>query len=98
MKSETNVRDISTARIPALAQAPAHVDADVVSCLRALLEQAEAGALHGLVFAAMCSGQLVISDLAGEAERSLIFARGLAAVLDDTIRDAMYRPHPRRRT
>lgn len=68
---------------------PDTLSKDVVTCLRALLEDAQAGKLHGIVFAGMYKGKRLITNTAGEAAKSPIFARGMVAVLDDEVRRQM---------
>lgn len=62
---------------------PDDMSTDTIRCLQQLLEQAEAGNLIGICFAAMLKRSRFIVNSAGEAHRSPVFSRGMVQVLDD---------------
>lgn len=62
---------------------PDDIASDVVGALQEMLEQAKAGKLKGLVFAATYRRNEYIVNVAGDARKNPTLARGMVAFLDD---------------
>jgi hypothetical protein len=68
-----------------LAIAPASASREAVQVLESLLEEARAGRVVGLAWVVIRPGLGFEVDVAGEARRQPVFARGLCRVLDDQL-------------
>lgn len=76
-------------RRPPFRLVPVERSHDTVEALRELLEEAEAGEVVGLAFAAMYRRRQFITDTAGECHRNPVFTRGMIAALDDCVGERM---------
>lgn len=65
---------------------PDELSGDSVEVLEALLEEARAGRLIGIAFAAMYRQRRYIVNTAGEARRSPTFSLGMVQMLADELR------------
>lgn len=63
----------------------AAVSADTVAALRHLLYEAEHGHVVGIACVVVHPASHFSIDIAGEAKRVPLYARGMAAVLDDQL-------------
>ena len=68
------------------------ISRDTVDCLEELLAWAKSGRLIGIAFAALLTEKEFITDTAGECRRNPVFARGLVASLDDSLREIIEGP------
>jgi len=64
---------------------PDNLSNDTIECLQTLLDEAKAGKVIGLAFAAVLKRRGYIVNTAGEAHRNPTFARGMCAALDDEL-------------
>ncbi len=64
-----------------LVQLKRPVSNDTVRCLRALLDEAERGEIHGICYAVMKSDREFTYNLCGEAFRNPAWAAGMIATL-----------------
>lgn len=65
---------------------------DVVDALEALRDDAGAGRLVGLAFAAQFRGRVYVCHVAGESYRNPTFALGMVHMLEDYIREIIREP------
>jgi hypothetical protein len=61
--------------------------ADTIEALDILARLARNGEVVGIAYAVMLKGRRVLVNTTGEAHRSPIFARGMVALLDDSLAD-----------
>lgn len=66
------------------------VSTDTVECLRLLLARARRGEVIGLAYCAMLKQRQYIVNTAGVAHDSPTFARGMVAVLDDSLSNRIH--------
>jgi hypothetical protein len=78
-------------RRPPFKLVPDALSHDTVDALRELLEQAEAGQVVGIAFAAMYKSRQFITNTAGECHRNPVFTRGIVSVLDDCLAKDIHR-------
>ena len=65
---------------------PDSLSHDTIEALQSLLDDARAGRIIGIAFCAMYKQRRFIVNTAGEAHRNPVFARGMVACLDDTLK------------
>lgn len=58
---------------------------DTIECLERLLEEARAGKVIGIAFAAIMKRQHYVAHMCGEAHRQRVFTRGILRELDDKL-------------
>ena len=68
---------------------PPHISTATVTALADLLEQAKAGRVVGLVYAAIKAGGSYQGDVVGMAETHPVYTRGLLAMLQDRVAERM---------
>lgn len=64
---------------------PDSLSTETIAALEVLLQDARAGHLLGMAFAAMYRDRTFIVNTTGEAHRNPIFTRGMIACLDDKL-------------
>lgn len=69
---------------------PGTISHDTIEAARTILDQAERGEALGIIFGVMYRGKRYIVNAAGEAYDSPTFARGMAAALDDYLRERLH--------
>lgn len=58
---------------------------DTVACLERLLEEAHAGKLRGIAFAALLKGRHYVTHACGDVWRERVLTRGVLRELDDSL-------------
>lgn len=69
---------------------PDNISHDTIEAARLILDGAERGEIIGFIFGVMYNGKRYIVNAAGEAYDSPTFSRGMAAALDDFLKDRLH--------
>ena len=69
---------------------PDTISHDTIEAARMILEGAERGEILGFVFGVMYGGKRYVVNAAGEAYDSPTFSRGMAAALDDFLKERVH--------